>query len=443
MVHPALNTITTAAPSTPPTYGELFADAVTALGHARAHGVGPFDTAMAAADTVADYERFLAITGRHLQLLLAPTPAVSTRDAALPRRLGGDLARLRLDRRGGNDWARASDALGLAHDVLATHVGPHGELRSPEAIVMTSPEVQRAAVDRVVHLVGPPLTDASLLLRRARATQPMHDPPMDPEDAKRVRLTAARATKLLAKPSVVVDHDNDLVSRLDRLPPVQTKLDENTPARVLQSISTLHLLRQLTMRQSQGEEAANAHSLQELCRLAVATCRAAEATLPYAATPLGRVDRAATLDHLHRAATLWGELGGRLYPRIHGLTKAPGLYHLAITRVTEEATTNPVATRAILSCLPRLAFQSSTTVNYLQHRYELVANSRAPGDLVSRWRPLSPAEARDLAEAFVAAGRATRRASDAVRRQFDPVTRRAATPGAQVAQRSRGLEAER
>ena len=67
MVHPAQGTAQTAAV----TYGALFGDAVTALTDAREHAAGPFETATSAGDTAADYERFLAVTGRHLELLLA------------------------------------------------------------------------------------------------------------------------------------------------------------------------------------------------------------------------------------------------------------------------------------------------------------------------------------------------------------------------------------
>jgi hypothetical protein len=426
VVHPAHGT----APTATATYGALFGDAVTAVTEAREHAVGPFETATSAADTTADYERFLAVSGRHLQLLLAPTPAVSTRDRAL-----------HLDRHGGNGWARAGDALGLAHDLLATHVGPRGELRSPEAVILTATELQRAAVDRVVQMVRHPLTDAKPLLRQARDSQPATEPPLDPADAKRLSTTASRAVHLLAQPAPVVA-DDGLLERLDRLPPVQTKLDDNSSTVVLQSMSTLHTLRQITLRQSRGEESANAHSLQELCRLAVATCRSAERTLPYASTPLDRVARAASIDQLRQAETHWAQLGGRLYPRIQGLSKAPVTYHDAVTTITEEATTSEVATRAVLSCLPRLALQSANTVAQLHNHGELVTCGRAPGELTTRWRALSPAEARDLAQGFVVAGRATHRASNAVRRQLDPTARQAPAKVASP-QRSRGLGVER
>jgi hypothetical protein len=166
------------------------------------------------------------------------------------------------------------------------------------------------------------------LLRRARARQPATDPPLDPDAAQRIRATASKAVELLTQPTSVVV-DDGLLEQLDRLPPMQTKLDNNSSARVLQSISTLHLLRQITLRQRRGEEIANAHSLQELCRMAAATCRAAERTLPYATTPLGRVDRAATIDQLRRAETMWRQLGDRLYrasrvsPRRQASTTTP------------------------------------------------------------------------------------------------------------------------
>jgi hypothetical protein len=439
VVHPAQFPVQ--SPAAGVTYGSLFQDAQAAVARAREHAVGPFQTAPAAADTVSDYERFLAVTGRHLLLLLAPTPTTSTRDGALPRRVAGDLSALRLDRRGSNAWARAGDTLGLAHDLLATHLGPRGEPRSPEAIILASAELQRAAVDRVLRLVRGPLADASPLIRRARAAQPVTNPALDPDDANRVRTAASKAVKLLAPLTAVVTDDR-LLERLDRLPPVHSKLDDTTPPSVLQSISTLHLLRQLTLRQSEGEAVANAHSLQELCRLGVATCRAAESILPYAATPLARVDRAASIDHVRRAGALWQELGGRLCPRIQGLSRAPGIYHVAIATLTEEATTSAVTTRAVLACLPRLAAQSATTVTNLHRRSELVARHRAMGDLTPRWRPLTPGEAGDLAEGFTAAGRATHRASNAIRRTFEPSPRRMTAPVV-MPRVFRGLEAER
>jgi hypothetical protein len=54
----------------PPTYGELLAAATSALTAATRTGIGPFTDPHQAADTLSDYLRFLAVSGRHATLLL-------------------------------------------------------------------------------------------------------------------------------------------------------------------------------------------------------------------------------------------------------------------------------------------------------------------------------------------------------------------------------------
>jgi hypothetical protein len=117
----------------PATYGVLLSTAIDLTCRAQSRSLGPFDDARRAVDAVVDYERFLAVSGHHLQLLLSPPLATATRSGELQRRLATGLAALSLERRRDNPWASAGDALALAHDLLATHVGPRGELRTSEA----------------------------------------------------------------------------------------------------------------------------------------------------------------------------------------------------------------------------------------------------------------------------------------------------------------------
>ncbi len=425
------------------TYGALLASAADAVARAQTHGLGPFEDAQEAADAVTDYERFLAIGGRHLQLLLSPARSVATRSRATQRQLASALAALTMERRGGNEWASAGDTLGLAHDLLSTHVGPRGELRTPDAVVLTTPEVQVAAAARVLALVDEPLTLSRDLLRTAGAVQPRTDPPLTRATRTHLRQATSRLTKLASGPTPVAA-GSGLLGLLDALPPAHTKIGDGTPPDAIASAgAALRVLRQLSVRQSHGDERANAHSLQELCVLAVTTCTAAEGLLPYGATPLGRVDRAATIDRLRRAGSLWSELQVSLYPRIQGLSKAPGIYHHAIQLVAHATATHPAAARVVLATLPRLALQSAATVATLSQRGELVTCSREPGKPTARWRALTPSEADGLIAGFTTASQATRQASDAVQRHLATAGSRGAVGPVPAQQRTRGLGVSR
>jgi hypothetical protein len=409
-----------AAAGQPPTYGALLRDATDLVAEARRLAIGPFDDAQRAADAVVDLERCLAIGGHHLRLLLAPAAATPSPLSGTHREFVRRLAELRMERRGGNAWASAGDGLGVAHDVLATHVGPRGELRTPEARTVVNPAVQVAATTRVIGLLAEPLAVTRDLLTAARQAQPRQAPPLTRSMSAHLRQAIAAIQRTLEKaPPLGLPPPGDL-GELDGLTPALTKLAaDSRPDQLSSRITALRVLRQVSYRQSQGLEPANAHTLQELCTLGAATCRAAEGLLPLASTPLGRVRRAAAADELRRAAALWGELGADLYPRIQELAKAPAIYRDAVRLVTQGAEGDHSSTLAVLAALPGLAAQAAATVRTLQDRRELVIRRQEAGQLSPRWHSLDAAASEDLARAFAAAGRATRLAVDAVRSEPD------------------------
>lgn len=416
MVPPTHNPVAQ-GPHTQPTYGGLLALATAAASTAQLTAVGAFDDAQDAAAAVGDYERYLAVAGHHLTALLSPKPTAQPRPAARPPHLAETLVALNSERHGGNAWTRAGDLLGVAHDLLATHVGLLGEFRTSEAVVLGDAEVQTAAVARASQLVVAPLTVGHDLVERARRIQPRTDPPLPHGTAVHVRHTVERLGRLVTATPATAVSDPSLLAELDDLVPIQSRVGVGTPRPDSDdALSALRTLRQLLYRQGNGLEPANAHSLQGLCGLAVTTCTAAATTLPYVATPLGRVNRAAAVDHLRAAAVRWGELGSHFYPHIQGLTKAPAIYRDVVLRLSGQARYGGEVNQAILSSLPRLATPAADTVRTLGDRGELVTPTRAPAQITVGWRPLTPKRSHELFQAFLDAGSATRNAHDACRR---------------------------
>jgi len=408
------------APPPPPTYGALLRDAADLVATARRFGIGPFDEAQQAADTVVDLERYLAIGGRHLRLLLTPPSATPSPLTGTHREVVRRLADLRMERRGGNAWASAGDGLGVAHDLLATHVGPRGELRTPEAQDLVNPDVQVASAARVIGLIAEPLALTRDLLAAARQAQPRHEPPLTRSMSAHLRQATAAIRRILQIGPPLRLPTAGVLDGLDGLTPALTRMGaDSRPDHLTSRITALSILRQVSYRQSLGLEPANAHTLQELCTLGAATCRTAESLLPLANTPLGRVRRAAAIDELRRAAALWSELGASLYPHIQGLAKAPAIYRDAVRLIAQGTQGDPASTHAVLAALPDLATHAAISVRTLHDRGELVIQRQEAGHLAPRWHPLDAATTRELAEAFTTAGRATRLALDAVPRETE------------------------
>jgi hypothetical protein len=404
--------------------------------------VGPFDDPDHASATVSGYQRFLAVSGRHLALLLSArgderrhpgNHAAATPARAVASRLSR-LDAVDAGASGTTAWTRCGDRLGAAHDIVATHLGPHGELRTPEARELTDPVIRHAAADRVVALTRQPLAVAPELLAAVTAAQPRHDPPVPPAAIIRLRRATTALRRLLATTPLTVAPDPGLLQGVDGMMPARPKIAEYADsATVGGGLQALSVLRILSQRQATGEEPTNAHSLHDLCRLAVATVTVAERLLPPALTPLRRVDRVATLDRLRAAAVLWLQADQQLYPRVQAVVRAPRVYLDAITVLTGDCPASPLLTRAVLATLPRLATDAADTLRLHATGNGLVVARRDPGQLVRRWRPIEPALAAELADALHAAGQASRTASTALNRHLDtPTTDRNHTVAAQA-----------
>ena len=150
------------------------------------------------------------------------------------------------------------------------------------------------------------------------------------------------------------------------------------------------------------------------------------------------------VDHLRRASSLWREIGGRLYPRVQGLTKAPRVYHDAVRAVVNETQDNRTTTRVVLACLPGLAAQAAATVATLRERNELVSCQQPYQPPAPRWLPLDQPAGQRLTDGLLAAGRATLTANTALRRQVTQRRRtETVTRGSAVRARSRSLEVSR
>ena len=405
-------------------YGALLAEAATATATAHEASSRPFHDPQVAADVVIDYERFLAIGGRHLKLLLAPPDTRASGLRRAHRDFAHWLATLAMERRGDNPWAEAGDSLGLAHDVLATHVSTNGQLLSPDADSLTERGVQAAAFARVAGLLETSLSRAQELLTNARSVQPPREPALSRNRSARLRQHVTSAQLSLRSAPLLPVIDGGTLVALDELGPTISRIGHGDPS--TSGLSALRALRQLSYSQGHGDESANTHTLTDLCKLAVLTCHAAQGHLPLAHTPLDRVHRANALDMLAVAESAWSDLGRRLFPHVQGLTKAPHLYREAIVAIAEDATAQPAVTTAVLAALPRLATDAGRTVSTLYSRGELVSCDHRPGQLGRRWQPVEAKHAQRLIDGFGRAANASRAANDAWHRSADlaPAPRR-------------------
>jgi hypothetical protein len=399
------------------TYGSLLTAATENAALASTADSGPFLTPEQALDTMADYERFLSSAGRHLILLLDCRSGPHDPSQAMIRQIATDLAGLRDSRRGTSAWANAADQLRCAHDLLAGHVGSRGESRSPDAHLLAKPRAMEAAVVRILDLSATPIDCFEKLRTESRIVQVSTDPPPNAGAMEPLGQVVGRVRHLMA--GVPRPTETAPLRAIDALTPARTQFGaESEPADLGTGLQAFQLLRQLAFGQANGRVPANAHTVQELCALGAVTCRAAEDLLPEPSTDLRRLDHAMAIDHLRRASTLWRAAGGRLYPRVQGLTRAPHVYHDAVHAVLDETQENRTATRTVLACLPGLAAQAATTINTLRARNELVTCQQPARSSSPSWLPIDPATGQRLTDSLIAAGRATLTANTALRRQL-------------------------
>jgi hypothetical protein len=400
-----------------PTYGELIHVSRTLAEQACSTGCGPFTTAGQALSAAVNYERFLAVAGNHLRLLATPgySDIAGQRNAPSPlHELVQRLTNLDLAHGEDNVWDRAATRLSAAHDLLATHVGSVGELRTPEARLLEHAAVRRAAAGRILDLISGPVERCSSLLAQA------HDARRRDPDATGV--TRARAAHLRQAVNAVHHLVTDLRSELtespnihalddlDTLRPALSRIAERPAARFDTSLDALRTLRLLSYRQFLGEEPASPGCLHDLSRLAVVTSRTAEGWLPESATPLARVQHAVTRDELDAARIAWESAAASLRQHVRGLSKAPRVYADAVRTTIAAVPHSPSLGHAVMAALPRLGQDAGATVMRLAETGNLVIAIKEVGRFQASWRLLEPRAARDIAELFAAAGEASHRA---------------------------------
>jgi hypothetical protein len=164
-----------------PTYGEVLDEtehhvlaAIDAL-----HQITPNATNTATA--IAGHVRLLHASAVHASFLADESGVLTDRtrrgtraiqafcDALSPwRRTKLDAASR--DRTG--PWHAAADRLGIAHDILATHIGPAHEPRSLEAAALREPGASATALQRLAAIVDVAVLAAPRLARQARQSTP-------------------------------------------------------------------------------------------------------------------------------------------------------------------------------------------------------------------------------------------------------------------------------
>jgi hypothetical protein len=417
VVSPASLTIESLSGRDAPIYGELIAGARALAEHACSDGCGPFLSASHGLSAAINYERFLAVAGRHLRLLTTPAhPDFGGQQSAVSdlHELVRRMATLELAHGDDDVWGRAATQLAAAHDLLSTHVGPVGELRTPEAVVLDDPVVRGVAAHRLLDLVASPLERCGSLLSHAYGARRGGSG----GGVSRSRSTHLRQSVDAVRSLVVTLNtgrsqptDRHLLAEVDALAPALPRIAERpTSTRFETSLDVLRVLRLLSYRQSLGHEQSSPGCLHDLTRLAVVTSRAAEAWLPAPATPLARVQHAVACDELHAASAAWEAAATALGQHIRGLTKAPRLYSDAVRTTTSQVPHNPTLGAAVLAALPRLGEDAGGTFRRLAETGSLVLATKEVGRFQASWRMLAPDEARHIAGLLGSAGQSSNRA---------------------------------
>lgn len=426
-----------AVPHRPVTYGDLV-DATS--GAVRAALLLPRNQELAPDSAHAEllgHQRFLRVCGIHLGLLAqfhpAPTPALRqlaeelTAGAPPEARFGG--------------WLTAAQSLGAAHDLLATHLDRAGLPCTVEAEETVTPVAVLAATHSITGLILDALPAGPDLARAAANTHGSNRSDLAPV-AELPRLRSRTVSLRTLAEAVQTDAgrpmpDNSAgpLSALEPAPLLSTS--QPSPRSIPSELGALRTLRQLTFTQGQGHVAASPTSLRDLALMGSTFTQPELSWLPSPSTALQRLARAHARDNLETAHAAWSRAAGDLTETILGITRAPRLYGDAIDLVRTSDQLSPGVRLAFLSALPRLGVDAAHAVDRLHAQNALVAKKREGTHLQMTWRPISAAEARDLADRFRNAATSSEVAAATVRQILSP-PKRAARPGAEhLASRTR------
>jgi hypothetical protein len=305
------------------------------------------------------YQRLLHVLGVHLRMLhrlrdpLAddtdPRPLMDRAGLARAAGLADRLTRMDPDRTSSEGvWGRAADRFGIAHDLLATHVGRQHTVHTRAALALRDPVVNHAATARILAALGDPLAVGARVARALTRT-PNRTPPGAGTRRDVVWLSGAlgplaRLHRACTPPTLSAPAGGSgVLAGVDALTVATPRVARTgTPATVTDPVHALHLMQLLTFRQAHGREPASAASLHDLTRLAARALTVTARTLPVPAGPLGRVHRAAAVDRLGTAHQSWAAAGAALAAPVRTLTRAPALYRDTLT-VLDRALGSPAA----------------------------------------------------------------------------------------------------
>lgn len=395
----------------PPTYGGLLDDVRRTLEVAAEAAVDPADPY----PHINGHERFLRAAGANLAALGVLT-------GERPEGLGTLQARLlRLPHRdaGATAWDKAATRLGAAHDLLATHLEPQHQIRTPEAADILEHSGALPAIRDVTDLTLVAATAGHDLVRMAAT----HSSKIPLEGHSRHFLVQLNQGVLLYAKAVLWDLETQLhhtrATQIADLRPALLLRPAAAPA-LSSPLQALRLLRQSTHSQAHGQANASAESLRDLARLGARVTAEIRDHLPQPETSRGRVEQAHLHDSLDQAHTAWQEAEGALGPHVQAVTKASAAHGTAITHLLRANDLTLPTYTAILTALPRLGTDSATAIQRLTRTRLLAIASRDPGRLSATWRPLHEHEGDALARRFATAATTTRDVADQVRRLTAP-----------------------
>jgi len=260
------------------------------------------------------HQRFLSVAARHAEFLGGPGGRA---DADHPsRRLATTLMNLSTGGSYGDNepapspWHRAGDALAVAHDVLATHVGPAGELRGPDTALLahenqTGPALAELADIALVAVEA----SRPLALQVLQAALQFDDPGLERTAGRLIGGAREAAIGIASLCELLGDYPHG-ASALGELHPLPSRF-----AAVDSLDVALDRLRLDAFRQARGEQPANTLTLVTYADLAVIIADRAERLARVrliASLPDGRVPHQAALDASHAAADAWRSISSKV-----------------------------------------------------------------------------------------------------------------------------------
>lgn len=427
------------------TYGDLFEDACDAVRNAilLPHRQR-LDPDQARAELVG-FQRFLRTSGLHLGLLARFHHEQTVEQRHLVNRLTG-LSILDCPPSG---WLRAAQALGAAHDLLATHLDPSQQLRTAEAEDLLTPSAAHAPARVLTELVlDAAAAGADLATAAARAQSNLRPRPIPRSELIELRRWTASLLPFAKAATLDVSRSDrgELSSALSSLTPAPLMRADSGGFGFDSDLEALRVLGQLTFGQARGQVPVSPTSLRDLALLGISATNPDFSWLPEPTTALERLDRAQVRDHVEDAHECWSRAAQDLTQTIQGTTRAPGLYGRALEHLRGSGPRGLAIRVALLSALPRLGRDAAGAITGLQSQNGLVARGREPGHLSMAWRPISHADAHELSTRFRDAGTSSEAVARTVRRLLNTPPsggRRPTTPSAPSPSNRRDLSLSR